>query len=241
MDTLPLASPASAPVAFDYATMPADVARDARAAVERYRDRQKAYVIDTGRDLLAVKERLEHGLFLTWVQAEMQMTPRSAQRAMAAADALGSKSDTVSYLPPSALYALSAPSIPAPVREEIVGRIEAGEILPARKVEWMLHEARIAVRQEKAEAKLTPEERRRQAKSKRDAENRRRRDHEKWKQEQDERRTNFLAKADELATLLVPLMDEETYRRVYDLFHEVNTFDMRAALAGARQNSAAAQ
>lgn len=177
MDLLPLDNPPPAATGFDYSQLDDAAANQAKAVVDRYRERQKAYVIDTGRDLLAVKERLEHGLFLEWVQAEMHMTPRSAQRAMAAAEVLGAKSDTVSYLPPTVLYELSAPSTPEPVRAAVLRRIEAGETLPADKI---LHEVRegrdearkqVAAEKEAARrAKLTPEER-----AKEDAGNKRQR------------------------------------------------------------------
>jgi hypothetical protein len=169
----------------------------------------------------------------------MRMTPRSAQRAMAAAEVLGAKSDTVPYLPPTVLYALAAPSTPAPVRERIVERIEAGEVLSPQQIEVLVHEARVQARQKQLEAKLTPEERQRRAKSKRDAETRRKRDLEKWQREQDEERARTRAKADELAAILAPLLNDETYKRVYKLIHEVNLFDMREALGQAYGPTAA--
>lgn len=167
--TLDLISPTnSTPAAtgFDYEQLDDAAANEAKAVIERYRDRQKAYVIDTGRDLLAIKARLDHGLFLEWVQAEMGMTPRSAQRAMSAAEVLGDKSDTVSYLPPTVLYELSAPSTPEPVRAAVLRRIEAGETLPADKIMHEVREGRdearkqVAAEREKARrAAMTPEQR----------------------------------------------------------------------------------
>ncbi|MCJ2136682.1 hypothetical protein MKK69_21970 [Methylobacterium sp. J-026] len=139
MDLLPLDTPPSATAGFDYSQLNDAAANQAKAAVDRYRDRQMAYVIETGRDLLAIKAQLEHGLFLEWVQAEMGMTPRSAQRAMSAAEVLGDKSDTVSYLPPSVLYELSAPSTPEQVRAAVLRRIEAGETVRPEKI---LHDVR---------------------------------------------------------------------------------------------------
>lgn len=166
LDLLPIASPAPAATGFDYEQLDDAAANEARAVVERYRDRQKAYVIDTGRDLLAIKARLEHGLFLQWVQAELGMTPRSAQRAMAAAEVLGDKSDTVAYLPPTVLYELSAASTPEPVRAAVLRRIEAGETVPADKIMHELREGRdearkqaAAEREEARRARLTPEQR----------------------------------------------------------------------------------
>ncbi|KZB99364.1 hypothetical protein AU375_04440 [Methylobacterium radiotolerans] len=166
MDLLPLDTPPSTAAGFDYSQLDDAAANQAKAAVDRYRERQKAYVIDTGRDLLAIKSRLEHGLFLEWVQAEMGMTPRSAQRAMSAAEVLGSKSDTVSYLPPTVLYELSAPSTPEPVRAAVLRRIEAGETVRPEKILDEVREGREEARQRRAvekeaarRAALTPEQR----------------------------------------------------------------------------------
>jgi hypothetical protein len=151
MSRLPFSDPGEAPAAFDYEAMSPDVARNARAVVERYRARQKAYVIDTGRDLLAVKSQLDHGPFLEWVEREMGMTPRSAQRAMSAAEVLGDKSDTVSYLPPSVLYELSAPSNPEPVCAAVLLRIEAGEVIRPEAIMNEVRSARDEARQQSAQ------------------------------------------------------------------------------------------
>lgn len=166
MDMLPLAEPASAPVAFDYTAMDADAAREARAAVERYRGRSKAYVMDTGRDLLAIKARLEHGLFLLWIKAELGLEPRTAQNFMQAAERFEGKSEIVSHLPPTVLYKLAAPSTPEPVRAAVLKRIEAGETVQANAIVEEIREAKDeAARRAKAEkeearrAALTPEQR----------------------------------------------------------------------------------
>jgi len=50
--------------AFDYGTVGANVARDLQHSARRIRERMAMSVIETGGDLLAVKERLEHGQFL---------------------------------------------------------------------------------------------------------------------------------------------------------------------------------
>lgn len=239
LDLLPAAEALPVAKGFDYEQLDDAAANQAKAVVERYRGRVKAYVIDTGQDLLGVKERLDHGLFQEWITSEMGLTPRTAQNFMQAATRLGHKSEIVSHLPPTTLYQLAAPSTPAPVRQQIVERIEAGEPLSPRQIESIVYEARIQVRQERAEAKLTPDERSRRAKSKRDAEARRRREHEKWQREQEERMARKRAIAAELAGILAPLLNDETYRRVCELIHEVNTFDMREALGRAYGPTAA--
>jgi hypothetical protein len=160
----PLVSQEAAP--FDYGAMDRETAEEARAVVTRFRERAQSYVMDTGRDLLAMKERLGHGLFLKWVEAEMGLTPRSAQNAMQAAAQLGAKSETVSHLPPTALYKLAAPSTPSEVREGILSRIEAGEALTPHQIMGEVREAkeatkkRVAAEKEAARrAALSPEAR----------------------------------------------------------------------------------
>lgn len=165
-DLLPLDNPSPAATGFDYSQLDDAAANQAKAVVDRYRGRAKAYVIDTGCDLLAVKERLEHGLFLEWVRTEMRLEPRTAQNFMQAAERFGDKSEIVSYLPPTVLYQLSAPSTPEPVRAAVLRRIEAGEIVPPAKILDEVREAKDQARQriaaEKEEARraaLTPEQR----------------------------------------------------------------------------------
>ena len=51
---------------FDYAALPADVAREARDAVQRIRlfgDTITENIAAVGRELIAIKERLGHGAF----------------------------------------------------------------------------------------------------------------------------------------------------------------------------------
>lgn len=239
MHRRPIANPAPHRVGFDYSQLDEDAAGEARAIVGRYHARQKAYIIDTGRDLLAVKARLEHGLFLEWLRSEIGMTPRSAQRAMGAAEALGDKSDTVSYLPPSVLYALSSPSLHALVRQEIVERIETGEDMSPRKVEAVLNEARIRSRQEKTQARSRPEERQRQEAPNHDAEARRGLEHERSPAEQARHLKFKKAKAKELAAILAPLLSADVYNHVYGLLFVAERADLQEALKEAWKNTEA--
>src|SRR3712207_6004399 len=94
----------AAQIGFDYSTVPADVAKEARAVAARINERNRAAqaaILETGRDLLAIKERIEHERFLAWIDAEFGMTSRTAQRYMSAAAVLGDKSEIVSFLPPT--------------------------------------------------------------------------------------------------------------------------------------------
>lgn len=148
---------ASTVAAFDYSAMPDDVVGDARAVVTRVRGRTEAFVIDTGRDLLAIKDRLDHGLFLQWLGSELGMQPRTAQNYMQAASAFGSESETVSHLPPTALYALASPGVPVPFRKEVIARLTAGEKLEPKMLVTLAKRA--AVTRSKAVVRRSRNER----------------------------------------------------------------------------------
>lgn len=146
-------------VEFDYAELDAAIAKEARAAAERIRGRHKRQVeaiLETGRDLLVMKERLGHGHFGRWIEAELALPARTAQKYMGAATAFDGKCASVAYLPPTTLYLLSASSTPSPVRDAIVERLEAGEALAPDQIKDFVDDAKEAARKAHAEAKLKP-------------------------------------------------------------------------------------
>ena len=83
-------------------------------------------IVQVGADLIRIKERLPRGEFGKWLKAEFNMTERTAQNYMSAAELVG-KYETVSVLKPKMLYLLAAPSTPEPTRQEILGRLNHGE------------------------------------------------------------------------------------------------------------------
>jgi hypothetical protein len=94
---------------FDYGALDAEIA-DSRQA-ERIRARIKTTtctIIDIGRDILAVKQHLNHGQFSKWVEAECGFNIRSAQRYTGVAALAADKYDTVSLLEPATVYKLVA-------------------------------------------------------------------------------------------------------------------------------------
>jgi hypothetical protein len=54
---------------FNYGALDAGVATLAREAAKRIGDRTRSSFIETGRDLIAVKAKLEHGMFGKWLKA----------------------------------------------------------------------------------------------------------------------------------------------------------------------------
>ena len=87
--------------------------------------RTAADIIEIGRDLIAVKDRLPHGDFMRWMEAEFGMTDRTDRNFMRVADRFPGKSETVSDLTATVLYALAAPSTPDEVVADAVERADA--------------------------------------------------------------------------------------------------------------------
>lgn len=92
----------------------------AATEIKAHESRAKESMIRIGQRLATVKGLLPHGQFADWCQVEFDMSDRTAQRMMAAAEVFGSKSDTVSLLSDSAMYLLSGPSVPEVARDEVI-------------------------------------------------------------------------------------------------------------------------
>jgi Protein of unknown function (DUF3102) len=101
--------------------------RETAARIRQHMSRTAWAIVETGRNLIAVKDRVGHGNFLIWIRREFDFPERTVQRMMSAAEKYEGKSDTVSHLSVTALYELSAPETPEEVREEIEQRIAAGD------------------------------------------------------------------------------------------------------------------
>jgi hypothetical protein len=109
---------------FDYAALRADTTEILQSTALRIRDRMKASIIDTGRDLLSIKNMIEPRTFGQWLEVEFGMTVRTAQNYMAAAE-LVAEYETVSHLPTTTLYRLA--SAPDAVRVAMVERLDKGQ------------------------------------------------------------------------------------------------------------------
>lgn len=128
---------------FDYAGIPTEAVTEVRAAAERIRVRMKRTaedIIAIGIDLVTVKERLPHGAFLPWIEAEFGMGEDTARNFMRVAGRYG-KSGNIPDLTPSVLYELAAPSTPEPVRQQIEAKAKAGENISVEEVKRLKREA----------------------------------------------------------------------------------------------------
>jgi hypothetical protein len=109
-----------------------------REAADRLRlrlSRTAQDIIEIGRELIAVKDRVGHGNFLPWIDREFAMTAKSAERLMSVAEKFGDKINIVSNLLPTVLYELAAPNTTEEVRTEIVDRAESGERISVADVQ----------------------------------------------------------------------------------------------------------
>lgn len=144
--------------AFDYSALRADVVDEARAVARRIvenQERHLAMAVEAGRELAAIKDKVGHGNWSTWLEQACGINIRTAQNYMATAEAFGDKYETVSYLPASTVYKLAASKVEA-VREAVVSELEAGAKLSAKDIENRIWEAQEAAKKSKRE---TPHER----------------------------------------------------------------------------------
>jgi hypothetical protein len=136
---------------FDYSMLPGDLWLEVRAAAERVKMRLKRTaedIVEIGRELTDVKERLPHGQFLPWIEAEFQMSDQSARRFMQAFDRFG-KSNIMLNFNPTVLYQLAAPSTPDEVVEKATEKAEAGDKVTVEDVKRWKAEAEQARTQAK--------------------------------------------------------------------------------------------
>lgn len=130
-------------IGFDYGAMPINDMLDLRASAERIKIRLKRTaedIIEIGKELIIAKEKCGHGHFENWLQAEFEMTIRSAQNFMNVANEFGDKSEIISFFKPTALYALAAPSTSEEVRTEVLQRVENGEKITVAEIERLKKE-----------------------------------------------------------------------------------------------------
>jgi hypothetical protein len=101
--------------------------REAAARLHMRLSRTAQDIIEIGRDLIAVKDRVGHGNFLPWIDREFGMTEDTAQRLMSVARNMADQIPQGAVFQRAVLYALAAPSTTPEVRAEIVDRAAAGE------------------------------------------------------------------------------------------------------------------
>jgi hypothetical protein len=98
--------------------------------------------VEIGALLLRVKNKLEHGAFKKWLDAEVRWSIRTAQNYMNFAKNIGDKYETVSHLPLTTIYELADPSVPDLVRQELIASITDPKNPPIAKIKKRLGDVR---------------------------------------------------------------------------------------------------
>ncbi len=88
--------------------------------------RTARHVLAIGRNLQEVKDRLPHGQFLAWLQAEFGMSERHARNFMHVAARFENKAEIIADLSLTIIYALAAPS----TSQAVIEQVESKQISP---------------------------------------------------------------------------------------------------------------
>ncbi|ARE39863.1 hypothetical protein RGUI_1722 [Rhodovulum sp. P5] len=148
----PVKTPAPALSGFAYADLEPKIAEGAKAAATVIReklDTVRSDFLTIGTKLLAIKEKLPHGMFGAWIEAEFSMGHSTANNLMNVAR-LANKvpPQVIEHYPQAAVYKLAAPSTPECIVTQLANLAKKGDPLPAP--EQMLTELREAKEKEDA-------------------------------------------------------------------------------------------
>jgi len=100
---------------------------DAAQRIKALRRAATEHAVEIGRELLRVKEKLPHGVFVKWVEKACEFKIRTAQDLMKLAREAESDTKLVALMVPSTLRVYLSKKIPPAVRNTILKRLENGE------------------------------------------------------------------------------------------------------------------
>ncbi len=105
-------------------------AAELQEAAQRIKSLRRAateHAIEIGRELLRVKERLPHGVFVKWVETSCEFKIRAAQDLMKLARESEPNARPMALMVPSTLRVYLSKTTPLEVRNTILKRLENGE------------------------------------------------------------------------------------------------------------------
>ena len=117
-------------IEFDYSALASSDRKVIRAATDRINRRLKKTMADMvaiGEDLIAVKDRLDHGQFRQWIISEFGWSKSTASNYMRIHDAFSNVQNL--DICPSAAITLSAESVSDEAFAEAIERAESGETI----------------------------------------------------------------------------------------------------------------
>lgn len=126
------------------------------AATERIKLRLRRTaedIVAIGKDLIVIKEQLQHGEFLPWIEREFEMGEQSARNFMNVASRFGANPQLLG-ISPSALYELAAPSTPPEVVQQITAKARDGESVSVAEVKDLKKQLKQAQQEKQQTLKL---------------------------------------------------------------------------------------
>lgn len=114
-------------------------------------------IIQIGKNLREVKERLPHGMFLPWLQSEFRLSEHTARNFMRVSERFEEKSITVMDFSVSALYLLAAPSTPQEAIDEAMQRADSGEKITKSLAKQIIEAQEVIRKAQEAEAEARAE------------------------------------------------------------------------------------
>lgn len=121
---------------FDYETLEIETREFVKAKELSIKARTSQTIWENGRDLLEVKERLEHGQFQKWVEGNFPWSLPTAERMIQVAERFENRQ--IDDFSKSVLYLLAAPSTPESARQEAIEKAEAGESITHKQAKELV-------------------------------------------------------------------------------------------------------
>lgn len=99
------------------------------AAIQSHLKRSTEHILEAGRILVAVRERLPYGTYLAWIGASLRLSPDTAQRWARVAEMFGGEDHKplIAASDPYAICELARPSVPDVVRSAARLAVDRGE------------------------------------------------------------------------------------------------------------------
>lgn len=101
--------------------------QEAALRIKALRRAATEHAVEIGQELLRVKEKLPHGVFVKWVEKVCEFKIRTAQDLMKLAREVESDAKLVALMVPSTLRVYLSKTTPPAVRNTILKRLESGE------------------------------------------------------------------------------------------------------------------
>ncbi|MDV2994658.1 MAG: hypothetical protein N4J56_004312 [Chroococcidiopsis sp. SAG 2025] len=161
MNRMPVSVIDAARKEFNYTELEAEISQFVQqqtGEIQALVKRTAQDIIEIGQKLNAVKEKLKHGRFIDWIEAEFHWSYPTAARFMQVADRFGSQIYQIDKFAPSAMYELAAPSTSKQAMEEAIALAASGESITYSKAKALKKKYKVSSAKPKLEAQPTVSE-----------------------------------------------------------------------------------